>query len=419
MGKKVQGVIIVIILMLSLICLWMALRQVPKQAQPIEDAKEGAKVYAQDHTFYLQEGKLYVIRDNKSIEVPGDFSQMKMSHYKEGTYQSKENMGNIYFYYQVDSKLYLVRTSDYQNWTTQELTGQNIGVPAQAKIKQIRISGNYGYIFYIDKDGVGDIIRSTTQGNYWSKVETSFSLDDNCELKFLDTYGMTVDGFLTVPQADGSKCDLYQVNNEQDNPFELVDISGINPTDHNLSYYHMPYYEDNQSNHLIYLEVGENKEDKNPVTFVNYGTWITKEAYDAQKDQEKQKEQEADQEYDQAAEQLDEKIFVKNFDAYQVTDNSVQISKSQAKKIAEKGFQESAKRIAAEGIVDTEEETDKVEEVTPNNYFTRKHNGSDQTYPDKKRKAYVFMKTNEMGNGVAVFVDVTTGKIIGGEAYGD
>ena len=29
------------------------------------------------------------------------------------------------------------------------------------------------------------------------------------------------------------------------------------------------------------------------------------------------------------------------------------------------------------------------------------------------------MKTNEMGNGVAVFVDVTTGKIIGGEAYGD
>ena len=60
-----------------------------------------------------------------------------------------------------------------------------------------------------------------------------------------------------------------------------------------------------------------------------------------------------------------------------------------------------------------------MEEVTPNNYFTRKHNGSDQTYPDKKRKAYVFMKTNEMGNGVAVFVDVTTGKIIGGEAYGD
>ena len=40
-------------------------------------------------------------------------------------------------------------------------------------------------------------------------------------------------------------------------------------------------------------------------------------------------------------------------------------------------------------------------------------------YTNIKRKAYVVTKENNMGNGVMVYVDVTTGLIIGGAAFGD
>ena len=116
---------------------------------------------------------------------------------------------------------------------------------------------------------------------------------------------------------------------------------------------------------------------------------------------------------------LDAKTFLTDFKNYNPTSNEVKVSEEKAKEIAKKGFAESESRIAGEGISDTEKEYVKVEEVSPNNYFTRKYNEGDDVYTEIKRKAYIVTKENSMGNGVSVFVDVNTGFIIGGKAFGD
>ena len=61
----------------------------------------------------------------------------------------------------------------------------------------------------------------------------------------------------------------------------------------------------------------------------------------------------------------------------------------------------------------------KIEEVSPNNYFTRKDREYDKTYSNITRKAYIVTRENDMGNGISIYVDATTGLIIGGRAFGD
>ena len=119
------------------------------------------------------------------------------------------------------------------------------------------------------------------------------------------------------------------------------------------------------------------------------------------------------------AENLDESVYLTDFENYNIDSNEVKISEERAKEIAEIGFQESAARIAGEGIDDTESEYIEIREVSPNNYFTRKYSEATEVYTNIKRKAYVVTKENNMGNGVMIYVDVTTGLIIGGAAFGD
>ena len=38
---------------------------------------------------------------------------------------------------------------------------------------------------------------------------------------------------------------------------------------------------------------------------------------------------------------------------------------------------------------------------------------------NKKRNCYVITRENDIGNGISILVDVTTGIIIGGYAFGD
>ena len=78
-----------------------------------------------------------------------------------------------------------------------------------------------------------------------------------------------------------------------------------------------------------------------------------------------------------------------------------------------------ASRIASEGVTDTVSESVVIDEVVANNFFTRKYNQGDKSYTNIKRKAYIFKKENYMGNGVNVYVDVNSGLIIGGRAFGD
>ncbi len=121
--------------------------------------------------------------------------------------------------------------------------------------------------------------------------------------------------------------------------------------------------------------------------------------------------------YDDSVQNL-EAVFMKNYDEFLTEYNSStsKITLDQAKEIAEKGFKE-AERICGS----YEESTQKVttQNVKPNNFFTRKYSEGYKNY-DKSIEAYVFTRVDDMDlNGVEVYVDKKTGKIIGGGAFGD
>ena len=66
-----------------------------------------------------------------------------------------------------------------------------------------------------------------------------------------------------------------------------------------------------------------------------------------------------------------------------------------------------------------ENQTIRIEDVVANNFFTADHNLISKIYSNIKRKCYVFIRENDMGCGAMVYVDVTTGLIIGGQCFGD
>ena len=120
-----------------------------------------------------------------------------------------------------------------------------------------------------------------------------------------------------------------------------------------------------------------------------------------------------------AANNLDKTIFLTDFENYKPDSDEIKITETKAKEIAQNGFEESKKRIAGEGADDIDSETIKIEEVIANNYFTRLSNEADKIYKDISRKCYIIQRENEMGNGISIYVDVNTGLIIGGRAFGD
>ena len=120
-----------------------------------------------------------------------------------------------------------------------------------------------------------------------------------------------------------------------------------------------------------------------------------------------------------AVKNLDKNIFLTDFESYKLENNDIKISESKAKEIAQKGFEESKKRIAGEGADNKSSETVKIEQINANNYFTRLSDQSDEIYKEISRKCYVIQRENDIGNGISIYVDVSTGLIIGGQAYGD
>ena len=124
-------------------------------------------------------------------------------------------------------------------------------------------------------------------------------------------------------------------------------------------------------------------------------------------------------EYDKAIENLDPAYFVTDFESYKPNTKSKNLSNKQISEIAQVGFDESAKRIAGEGASNKETEKIELEEIIPNNYFTRRYRESDTIYQELKMKAYVVTRENEMGCGIKIYIDPTTGLIVGGGAYGD
>lgn len=394
-----------------------------------EEIEKTRKHYSNiDKNFYIQNDKLFVLgKDGNEIQVPGDYSEMDATDYDFENHESNTEFGNLYFFYELDGKIYLVisDTAGFRDWKTIYLNNKEIGVPEKSKIKYIRINGNIGFIFYIAPDGVGKILKTSDKCESWNEVDTDFELNDECELKFLNQFGMAVDGFLIVPSKDGEKCELYVVD-----PFNEPTFSKVDELENDgkiLDYFYMPtYYDNNAMNFLV--NVGENKDDADIKRYVstnigisiNWGKyWIQEEQFLAMKKQQEENRDEGIAEFNKSAESLQKDTFLTDFSNYKTNSNEIKISKEQAKTIAEIGFTESASRIAGEGVKDTASENIELKEVCANNYFTRKYTETDKVYTNIKCKAYVVTKENEMGNGVSIYVDANTGLIIGGEAFGD
>lgn len=124
--------------------------------------------------------------------------------------------------------------------------------------------------------------------------------------------------------------------------------------------------------------------------------------------------------YDQRAENIDKDIFETDFAQFEnlPINTDIKISVSQAKKNAEKAFDEGfVNDFSIEGDI-------KIDNVTCNNYFTRKSDEGSKTY--SKRKAYIITKYKYpqdedfvLNPGIMIYVDVTTGKVIGLKYFGD
>lgn len=125
-------------------------------------------------------------------------------------------------------------------------------------------------------------------------------------------------------------------------------------------------------------------------------------------------------EYDKQVDGLDKTIFVTDFKNYKPKDTDMNLTKKEISEIAENGFKESAARIAGEGAENkASEKIEELDEIIPNNYFTRKYREPDEIYKDLKTHGYKVTRTNDMGNGIYIYIDKTTGLIIGGGAFGD
>lgn len=378
------------------------------------------KSVSSDDTFYLENGKLYV-KDNyeRWRLVDGDFSKMRLYDYPTGTYQSKPNIGGVYFYYEANNgDIYYTRSENYTNWEIKNLT-TDAEIPKHSKIKYIRVSGTYGLIFYIKPGGEGEIITSTTQGKYWDKMYIDCKLDENSQVMFLNDYGMCVDGFIRVPNSSGKKCDIYMCRQLGIDEFKKVNI----PTtikDKSLDYYFIPKYGDNGM--TLFMQVGKDKNDYNLETFVletGSQEWITEKAYKEKMGESSLKNDIIKESRNKKIDELDRNVFAVDIENYNPDSNKIIISQSKAKEIAEIGFKESAERIAGEGTENESSETIKIDEVNPNNYFIRKTGEYDYINFSIKRNAYVVTRKNDIGNGVSIYVDAATGLIIGGEAFGD
>lgn len=120
-------------------------------------------------------------------------------------------------------------------------------------------------------------------------------------------------------------------------------------------------------------------------------------------------------------EKLDSEYFCTNVNVLPAENMNRKISVSEARKIAQYGFEASAKSVAGEGADDKDSEIWAIKSVHPNNYFYLNEADGYRSliYTEISRNAYVVTRTNDMGNGISVYVDCTTGLIIGGEAFGD
>ena len=362
------------------------------------------------NSYYIENDKLYISYDGENIiQVPGDFYEM--TNYEKGSYQiSKEK---TIFYYKRRNIQYLVYSNDEgKNWNT--IQSKNDGTVEYIEF----LDKNNGYMYKV-KDvamGVemGAICKTTDGGVTWQEVFTGIngSFSRGSEVKFLDKFL----GFITMPKNGGDSCDLY-VTQDGGKSFYKLEVEYIELEDTQFKwteiydFYNMPTKEKGK----FYLEIGQGADgDYNggkSIKYYSYNgmSWTTDELN-------KKKDQEWEEQFDKRVYSRNENVFLKDFGNYQPSNSEIKISQAEAEKIAEIGFTEAA-TIGEAGY--KENQTIRIEEVVANNFFTMNHTLRSKIYSNIKRKCYVFIRENEMGCGAMVYVDVTTGLIIGGQCFGD
>ena len=380
MKKKVLLIIIVLFICCISVGYFIYKKNIP-QNENISEEKE----FFDNKNFYLETGNLYVLKqntENEYIQIPGNF--------------------------------------------------------ANVKFKYINMFNATGYVFYIKENGEGEILRTKSYGEEWNKVEFDFALNDNCEFQFLNQFDSPTGGFLLVPNNENTKSDLYVVDDLINMDFVKVDISDINETGKELQYYNMPTYMDS-SRIYVEMKVGEYKDDENSEKFITNSTanykWITEKEFYRQKEENINYQKDSVNSYNKRVDELDETIFVKDFSKYNVPNNDVKISESQAKQTAIKGFIEEAKRYNnKEYLLNDDNEEIRLETVKTNSFFTGKLEGrmendnylyeyssttdENRNFYGTERKAYVIKRGDTVSGVVEIYVDAATGLIIGGNEYG-
>lgn len=292
-----------------------------------------------------------------------------------------------------------------------------------------KADGDIEYIEFIDKDigymykikdvamtmAWGSISKTTDGGKTWKEV--SFGINErfkrNSQVKFFDYYL----GFITMPYNGDNSCELYVTTNGGET-FNKVEVEHTELDDKQFKWeeiydsYNMPTKE----NGIYYLEVGQGTDGDyaggNSIIYYSYNgiSWTTEEL-------EKQYQQNWKKQISERVENRDRDIFLKDFENYDPSSSEIKLSQVEAEKIAEIGFKEINETIGEAG--DKERQTVTIEKAIANNLFTDIPASYHKIYKNIKRMCYVFIRENDMGCGSKVYVDATTGLIIGGECFGD
>lgn len=367
---------------------------------------------AEEGNYILKNGKLYITYNGiENIEVPGDFSNV--NELKTDTFQISNNkivFSNINY----DNGISFIVYSDDEgkNWNTSEMNKNE-------DIQYIEFFNKDIGILYQIKDvamsvAFGDIKVTNDGGKTWNVVNTGI---DEAFMRDSKVKFFTKDlGYITMPYNGGNSCELYMTMDQGRN-FNKVNVQQSVLEDEKLlweevyDYYNMPTLKDG----VYYLEVGQGADgDYNGgdsikyYSFTGFG-WNNKEI-------EKKEREELSKKFNERVASRSDKIFLKDFENYKPENNNTNITQKEAEKIAEIGFEE-AGTIGESG--DKENQTLRIEEKVANNFFTMDYSCKLEAYSNIVRKCYVFTRENSLGNGSQIYIDVTTGLIIGGECFGD
>lgn len=393
-----------------------------KEQQEIKNSKNFLKNVADpDRIVYKEEDKYYEINKNDELynKLIENIAKKIDTSKKENTI-TQEDVDNIHksqcfieFDYNTISKNYILEIGDKSKFIKLLDSGAEV---VQNDIK--------------DMQSIKKIIENKlNKDQYYTMNENkqyiSQNLIESISYKYLQQFKQVDSTIYQKIIQDKSSLEMYKsicnLKFEEEIPEDIFDknililtLSIPRDITVKVNIGNIKYYYDNKANNYEYtahlLIVSK---------IVNYNC-----IYNINNVSIKEKEElkEYETKYDNNVNNLNQNIFEKNNSSNTSSKNttsknsSKQITKQEADKIADEGFKQ-AGNIAGEYSKNSQ--TSEIQEVYANNFFTRKYNETDKVYNDKKIKCYVYTRKDDMGNGVSVYIDYNTGKIIGGYAFGD